>query len=603
MQRPCVPHRSCVCNDLGAGALPCQAQAVLRGYRSACAVPLRLPKDTGTLAIYSSESSFFDDEEIRLLEDVASDVSFAAEAINAEQQRQRAEQVLRETHRQLETIFEASPVAIVAMDPEGIVTAWNRAAEQVFGWAAKEVVGLRNPLFPEQIDAEHMDSEYQEILHRILLGTVYSGLERRRKRKDGSWVDVSLSAAPLRDAEGSVIGLISIYVDVSERKRLESQLWQAQKLETVGRLAGGVAHDFNNLLTVVNGHADLLLQHLPPNDPLASNAGEIRKAGQQAANLTRQLLAFSRMQVFQPRVVSVNKTAADMEDMLRRLIGEGVQLTIVLDSDAACVSADPVQLQQVIMNLVVNARDAIGSGGKITVRTGKVAIEPDSQETLHLSPGEYVTLTVADNGIGIDEATQSHIFEPFFTTKGKGTGLGLSTVWGIVEQSKGHIHLSSELNRGTTFTVYLPQVEGGVPCEERPESKVNAHGTETLLLVEDRDEVRGLTTEILKSCGYRVLEAKSGVEALSICRGYADTIGLVITDVMMPGMTGPELGAQIKSLHPQMKILYMSGYASENVLDDKTLAHSAGFLEKPFSATKLAATVRQILGARAQHAA
>jgi two-component system cell cycle sensor histidine kinase/response regulator CckA len=584
--------RSHICNDLCSETLPCRIQAVRRGYRSACAVPLQLPGNTlGTFALYSSEPSFFDEEEVRLLEDVASDISFACEAMNREQQRLRAEQVLRETHRRLETLIEASPVAMVAMDLEGIVTAWNRAAEEVFGWSRQDVIGWPNPTIPESCNGE-----FAELRNRILQGKTYSGLEAKRKRKDGSWVEVSLSVAPLR-GEGGINGFMAIYVDVSERKRLEAQLSQAQKMETIGRLAGGVAHDFNNLLTVVNGHAELLLKRLASDDPRAINASEIRKAGQQATDLTRQLLSFSRTQVFQPRVVSVGRVVSDLESILHRLIGEDVQLTVSLGSGTDCVSVDPAQLGQVILNLVVNARDAVGIGGSVCIRTGKLSIKQGSEMVPGIGPGEYVTLTVSDNGVGIDEKTQSLIFEPFFSTKedSKGTGLGLSTVWGIVKQSGGHVQVSSELNRGSAFTVYLPRVQSPSAVEEKIEACETPHGTETILLVEDREEVRRLTAEILESFGYQVLQAATGDEALSICQDCADSIGLVITDVMMPGMAGPELGDHINSLYPQMKILYVSGYAGESVLGKGTLARSAGFLEKPFSATKLATTVRHIL--------
>jgi len=581
--------RSQYCNDLNVADIPCQAQALRRGYRSACAVLLSLPVNrTGALVLYSGEASFFDEEEVRLLEGVASDISFACGSILREEQRQRAEQVTRETHRHIQTLFEASPVAMVAVDSEGMVTEWNQAAEELFGWSRQEVLGCPNPIAANSAgDVETRGPRWNHSAH--------SALETRRKRKDGTWVDVSVSAAPLHDDSGETRGFIVIYVDVSERKRLEAQLMQAQKMETIGRLAGGIAHDFNNLLTVVNGHADLLLQQ-PLRQEVLSHVGEIRSAGQQAAELTRQLLAFSRKQTLQPQVVPLDKIVADMESILVRLMPEDILLTASLESGAACVYADPGQVRQVILNLVVNARDAIVGGGKIAVRTETVYVEDAFDEVTGLQSGEYVALTVTDNGMGIDKELQSRIFEPFFTTKerGKGTGLGLATVWGIVKQSGGHVRVCSESNSGSMFAVYLPRVYYKAEAGEKTEPGAVAPGTETVLLVEDRDDVRFLTAEILKTYGYRVLLAATGDEALSVCRA-SEPVDLVITDVMMPEMTGPELAARIHESFPQTQVLYVSGYASEMFLDDATLEQSAGFLQKPYSAIELGTTVRRIL--------
>jgi PAS domain S-box-containing protein len=546
----------------------------------------------GVLVLYSDDPCFFDEEEIALLDGVAADISFALDALDLEEQRCHSEQIQQETLGKIEAILNASPLAIIALDVEGRVTAWNRASQEIFGWSADEIMGLPNPVVPESLR-----SEAKAIRTRVLLGEVYTG-ELRRHRKDGKLLDVSLSAAPLRNAERNTIGLMAMYADISERKRLEMQLWQAQKLESIGRMAGGLAHDFNNLLTVMNGHAELLLSRLGKSDPCWSNANEVLNAGMHAADLTHQLLAFSRQQVLQPKIISANAIISGMEGMLRRLVGEDVQLVTALDPTVGGVKVDPAQLQQVIMNLVVNARDASDAGGVITILTRNMKIAGLEATALASGPGEYVALSVSDTGEGMDEETQRHIFEPFFSTKpaDKGTGLGLATVWGIVNQSGGHIRLESKPDLGTTFIILFPRVHEEVEPAESVHARPIPRGTGTILLVEDRDNVRQLTSEILTSCGYSVVQARDPAEAIELFQRRGTEFSLMISDVIMPGMSGPVLGEKVRLTRPDLKILYMSGHAGENVFGDRGLGRDAVFLQKPFSVMELAVAVQQILG-------
>ena len=387
----------------------------------------------------------------------------------------------------------------------------------------------------------------------------------------------------------------------AERKNLEEQLVQAQKLEAVGRLAGGIAHDFNNLLTAIIGYAQLALGRLQPDDPLRRRVEEIKKAGDRAASLTRQLLAFSRKQVMQPKVIDLNSVVAELERMLVRMIGEDIEMRTMLQPDLGNVKADPGQMEQVIMNLVLNARDAMPAGGKLTIETANGYLdETYAQQHVAVLPGAYVMLAVSDNGAGIDEETQQHIFEPFFTTKevGKGTGLGLSTAYGIVKQSGGNIWVYSEPGKGTTFKIYLPRVDEAADEYKHPVATVDLpQGTETILLVEDEEMVLKVARESLMTCGYRVLEATSGKDALLICEQHRETIHLLLTDVVMPEVSGREVANRLLSLHPEMRILYMSGYADNAIVHHGVLDEGTNFIEKPFGPDALALKVRSVLDA------
>jgi two-component system cell cycle sensor histidine kinase/response regulator CckA len=380
------------------------------------------------------------------------------------------------------------------------------------------------------------------------------------------------------------------------------QFLQAQKMEAIGRLAGGVAHDFNNLLTSIVGHADLMLLELRKDDPLVGDIGEIKKAADRATDLTRQLLAFSRKQILQPKVLNLNQVIENMKKMLRRMIGEDIELETNLSPDLGRVLVDPGQIDQVIMNLIVNARDALPRGGKLTIATANAEItEADVRRYIGSKPGAYVLLEVSDNGLGMSGEIQSHIFEPFFTTKelGKGTGLGLSTVYGIVKQSNGYIWVESEPGQGAAFKIYLPRVEGEAISEIRTGKAAPSYrGTETILLAEDNDLVRKLTRSVLEHYGYNLLEARNGEEAYRLGKGYEGPIHLLLTDVVMPGVSGQALAEQIKFIRPEIEVLFMSGYSEEATLRPGDPGLGDHFLQKPFSPSELGKRVRELLNLR-----
>jgi two-component system, cell cycle sensor histidine kinase and response regulator CckA len=426
-------------------------------------------------------------------------------------------------------------------------------------------------------------------------GVPLKNIEEPQTRSDGKAVLLT-SKVPLRDGSGAVVGVLGVYQDITERKKLEEQLRQAQKMEAVGRLAGGIAHDFNNLLTVVNGYSQVLMDSLAPEDSNRPLVEEIERAGDRAAGLTRQLLAFSRRQVLEPRVLCLNEVVGDTDRMLRRLIGEDILLTTSLDANLGRCRVDPGQLEQVLMNLVVNARDAMPKGGRLAITTRNVT--GPCLEAPDLPPGNYVELGVNDTGIGMDERTKARLFEPFFTTKGpgQGTGLGLATVYGIVTQSDGHIAVQSKPGRGTSFRVYLPRVNVSLPKvgDSRPAADALPRGVETLLLVEDEPAVRDLDRRVLTDCGYTVLEAKDGREAVRVAKGHGGRIDLLVSDVVMPHLGGRELAEELLTIRPDVKVLFVSGYT-----DDAIVRHGVGaeyaFLQKPFTPAGLAKKVREVL--------
>jgi two-component system cell cycle sensor histidine kinase/response regulator CckA len=386
--------------------------------------------------------------------------------------------------------------------------------------------------------------------------------------------------------------------DVTERRALEDQFRQAQKMEAVGRLAGGVAHDFNNLLMVISGYTEVLLENLSSENELQGKAQAIQQAADRATTLTRQLLAFSRKQLLELKVVDLNAIVSDMERLLRPLIGETIELTTRLTPEVGQTRADAGQLEQVIMNLVVNARDAMPSGGKILIQTNRVEIDPERREHSLIPPGPYVLLSVSDTGLGMDKETQSRIFEPFFTTKekGKGTGLGLSTVYGIVKQSGGFIFAHSELGHGTTFRIYLPRVED--PADHIGPVKsatVPTGGSETVLLVEDEESVRELVRDTLTSKGYSVIEAPNGEAGLRVSEEHKGIIDMLITDVVMPGMSGRELAKRVTATRPHIKVLFLSGYTEDAIIHEGVLEPGTAFLQKPFTLQILSRKVRDVL--------
>jgi signal transduction histidine kinase/ActR/RegA family two-component response regulator len=408
-----------------------------------------------------------------------------------------------------------------------------------------------------------------------------------------------VSIAPVFDEAGRCTHLVGAVHDITERKKLEAQFRQAQKMESVGQLAGGIAHDFNNLLTVINGTAELAIAQLREGDPLHDDLQEIHRAGERAASLTRQLLAFSRKQILQAQVLNLNTVVAEVETMLRRLIGEDIDLVVVPAEGLGSVKADPGQMEQMIANLAVNARDAMPKGGKLTIELQNVEIDEQyaRQHGVAVLPGPYVMLAISDTGIGMDEATRGQIFEPFFTTKGpgKGTGLGLSTVHGIVKQSNGFIWVYSEVGQGTSFKIYLPQVAEVADGQRRGPTIASARGTETILVVEDVGGLRNLVKRMLESVGYTVLTATDGEDALRLLEDYKEPVHLVLSDVVMPTMGGRILAERFGRTRPEMKVLYMSGYTDDVVVRHGVLDEGMPFLGKPFTVVDLTRKVREVL--------
>jgi two-component system cell cycle sensor histidine kinase/response regulator CckA len=504
-------------------------------------------------------------------------------------QRMQAEQGLR----QLAAIVDSSEDAIISQSLDGVITTWNSGAEKMFGYAAAEIVGLNaSMLLPPKFR-----EELSQQVEQVKKGASWKG-ETVRVRKNGKHIDVGLSISLLKGEKGTSSGLSMIARDITERKRLEEELRQSQKMEAVGRLAGGVAHDFNNLLSVIVGYGYLIHANTTPDHPAHASAQEIMTAAGRAGALTRQLLAFSRKQVLQPEVLDLNSVLKNMDEMLPRLIGEDIDLRIMRGKDLRRVKLDPVQLEQVIMNLVVNSRDAMPNGGKLTIETADVTF--DAQDAVHhgVSPGQYVLLAVSDTGEGMDEKTQELIFEPFFTTKepGKGTGLGLSTVYGIVSQVKGHIWVYSEPGNGTTFKIYFPATAEAVTEDHVAfGSKPALCGTETVLVVEDSELLRNLITQFLRDSGYKVLIATDGQQALKVAGEWAETIDLLLTDVVMPVLGGQELAAKLSAKYPGLTVLFMSGYTNSALMHQGAMDGDRSFLQKPFSPDVLLARVREVL--------
>ncbi len=423
-------------------------------------------------------------------------------------------------------------------------------------------------------------------------------MERTRLRKDGSKIDVSIWTAPLRDARGRISGTITIDSDITQRRVLEEQFRQSQKLEAVGRLAGGVAHDFNNLLTVIMGYVEMLILEAPDRPDLVSYAEEVQYAASRASALTAQLLAFSRRQISQPRVLDLNEVVTHSMKLLRRVIGEDIEIATHLDRQLERVKLDPIHIDQVIMNLVVNARDAMAQGGRLTIETANVMLDENySGRHLGVTPGPYAMLAISDSGSGMSEETKSRLFEPFFTTKeaGKGTGLGLSIVYGIVKQNGGEIMVYSELGKGTTFKIYLPMSRTPAELAAAEHRAQQMHGNETVLVCEDEAGIRKLVVAMLTKQGYRVLEADKPQDAVAMLQDQGSTIHLLLTDIVMPQINGFELAKTARELRAGIRVLYMSGYTDNHVTANWTVDPDTPFLHKPFTATTLAHKVREAL--------
>jgi len=540
----------------------------------------------------------------QLIEELAALRQRVKELEESARKHQQAEEALEESKEKYRQIYDEAPIGFHELNSEGNIVQVNRAELEILGYTAEEM--LSQPVWKFVVEEELT----RKILMAKIAGDVsfHETFERTYRRKDGTTLPVLVKDRVIRDKGGQIIGIRSTFEDITERRKSEEalskseeQLRQWQKVEAIGKLAGGVAHDFNNLLMTIKGYSEILLGKFDPGDPRHEEVEEILMAAERATSLTRQLLAFGRRQVLHPQVLDLNGIVTNMNKMLRRLIGEDIQLLTALDQELWSVKVDPGQIEQVIMNLAVNARDAMPRGGKLTIETKNVVLDENyARQYVSVKPGPYVMMAVSDNGCGMDKETQSHLFEPFFTTKekGKGTGLGLSTVYGIVKQSGGNIWVYSEPGRGTSFKIYLPKAAESAKEKYRPiePTRISARqGAETILLVEDEKAVRTMIRKTLQSNGYTVLEAHHGQEALHICDQYSGPIHLLVTDVVMPRMSGKELAEKATPKHPEMKVLYMSGYPDNSIVQHGVLEPGTEFLQKPFTFKALEGKVREIL--------
>jgi PAS domain S-box-containing protein len=502
-----------------------------------------------------------------------------------------AEADQRSARQKLDAILRTTPLATIVVDRDGKVRLWNPAAERLFGWKADEVVGRAYP-----VEGVEGGPAPRAIFEDAYDGLVWNGEEVRRRTRDGKVLDLSLWNATLSGEDGEAVGVVGVFADITERKALEAQFLQSQKMEAVGRLAGGVAHDFNNLLTAITGHTGLLLDEAEEGTEQHADLMEIRRAAERAASLTGQLLAFSRKQVLRPQVLDLNAVVRDTEAMLRRLIGEDIDMDIRCHARIPTVRADRGQVEQVLVNLVVNARDAMPTGGRLTIATDAVVITPENAQAhpYGVQPGAYVRVTVADTGTGMPAEVASRVFEPFFTTKEVGTGLGLSTVYGIVKQSGGYVWVESEPGRGSTFRVYLPRVYDAVETPAAAGEGPLRAGGETILVVEDDHAVRALAVRILAGRGYRVLSAEDGMTALEQVAPGGDPVDLLLTDVVLPGISGPETARAVVRASPRTEVLFMSGYTDQALAVHGVQELGDRLLSKPFSPEQL---VRRVRGA------
>ena len=515
----------------------------------------------------------------------------------SEELHRRTAEQLGEYRTRLASIIDSSEDAILSKDLNGIITSWNRGAEHIYGYTAAEIVGRHISLL---IPSDRPD-EIPEILQKIARGESVEHHESVRVTKDGRYLNVSVSVSPLRDATGKIAGASAIARDVTAQKRAESQLRQAQKMEAVGRLAGGVAHDFNNILGIISACTEFLRDRIDPAAEPSLYVENIKKATERGTSLTKQLLAFSRSSAIQPRVLDLNERLKDISKLLRPLLGEDIEILITSKSSAVVIEADPGQLDQIVVNLAVNARDAMSRGGKFILETGLVKFdETFAEQHQSMTAGDYVLLAVSDTGAGMDEATMSRVFEPFFTTKelGKGTGLGLATVYGIVKQNAGHIMVYSEPGQGTTFKIYLPSAEHkiGLASKSEVETISPKRPGATILLVEDDEMMRSLTRQLLQEHGYTVVEANDGKSALEWVASHPGPIDLLLTDVVMRRMSGPELVDRLNASYPALKVIYMSGYTGRLIAEREVIKPGVPLIEKPFTRAALLNTIHTTLG-------
>ena len=542
-------------------------------------------KAVGSLCVVYGTDYRPTDDDRRILGIIAS-------AIGNEDTRKQAEAELN----RLMTAIEQTPESVVITDTEGRILYVNPVFERVTGYSRAEAIGQN----PRLLKSNRQESAfYRQLWAKISAGEVWRG-RFINKKKDGTLFTEDAVIAPVRDEKGAVTNYIAIKRDISHELELEVQYRQTQKIDSIGRLAGGVAHDFNNILAVICGHTDLALAQLSPDAPLRSNLECIQESAERAANLTRQLLAFARRQVIEPRRINLNELIVNLNKMLRRLIGEDIKLVTQTAPDLGQIKADPGQIEQVLLNLVVNARDAMPEGGTLTIRTDNVTLDEDYARRHLVTPGDYVMVSVSDTGVGMTDEVKQHIFEPFFTTKeqGKGTGLGLATCFGIIQQSNGHIHSESQVDKGTQFKIYLPRVSGVEDSVSSREAPVSLpQGTETILLAEDETSLRQLMARVLRTQGYTVLEAADGHEALTLAQANGAKIQLLLTDVIMPGLSGKTLAEWLGQVNPAVRVLFISGYINNNAVRDAMSKPGTFFLQKPFNPLDLTKKVREAIEA------
>lgn len=491
---------------------------------------------------------------------------------------------------------EQAAESVVITDTAGTIVYVNPAFEDITGYSREEAIG-QNPRLLKS--GKHPRTFYVDMWDALKAGRVWHG-RMTNKTKDGHLFTEDATISPVRNANGDITNYVAVKHNITYELELEAQYHQVQKMEAIGRLAGGVAHDFNNILTVLMGHSDVLAAQLSPTHPAMSDVQEIKKNLRRAASLTRQLLLMTRKKVVKPVTLNLNEVIAAMERMLRRFIGEDIQLITHTDPKLGLVNADAGQLEQVLLNLAVNAREAMPQGGRLSIETSNVTLDESYQlQTINVPPGEYALITVSDNGPGMSAEVREHIFEPFYTTKKNGTGLGLSICFGIVRQNQGHIWVYSEEGQGTTFKIYLPRLKAASPTAILPPAPQNiSQGTETILLVEDELAVRLFITRALKRLGYVVLEATHGHEALDIVRAPGTPhIDLLLTDVVTPEMSGPQLAERLLGMYPNLKIVFMSGYPDASIINHPLVDPNANFLQKPFSPTDLTQVIRTMLDA------
>ena len=619
MEGDCLCHRRLLSGELSqvTNILECErlqkAQGDTRGMRCHASVPLwTADRMVGVMNLVGSQEGLFRDEELPILNGIGNQIALALERARLSEhleaavedrtaalrleinERELAEDALRRSEERYRLLAEAAHDDIVVVKRDGSLEYINDFAARKFGVPPAQLVGKRlADLFPPGTVAPQTEGLEKVFRTGEAVYQEFSAVFPSQRLWLGAWL------VPLKQDGGDINAVLVIARDLTERKALEAQFRQAQKMESVGQLAGGIAHDFNNLLTIITGTVELALTQVREGDPLLEDLHEIHRAGERAAALTRQLLAFSRKQILQPKVLDLNTLVVDMQSMLGRLLGEDIDLAFTPSEGLGFIKADPGQMEQVIANLAVNARDAMPQGGKLTIETRNVAIdEPYArQHGVAVAPGSYVMLAVSDTGIGMDEDTRRRIFEPFFTTKGpgKGTGLGLSTVYGIVKQSDGFVWAYSEMGQGTSFRIYLPQAAEAANSKQPRPTVAPAHGTETILIVEDVAGLRHLAKRILESAGYTVLTAANGQEALLLLEDHDQPVHLMVTDVVMPGLSGRNLAEAFGRTRPGLKVLYMSGYTDDVVVRHGVLDENMPFLGKPFTTAGLLRKVRDVL--------